>query len=336
MSTVAAWRVATLGRPGDVLRREDIEPPAPGPGQVLVRVAACALGFPDVLMCQAAYQLKPDLPFTPGAEICGDVVAVGPGARLPAGVEIGSRVVAITTSLIGGLAELALVDQEMVFAAPEGLPAPEAAAFIGSYLTAWLGLVRRARLQSGETVLVSAAAGGTGSAAVQLAAALGARVIGIAGGQRKVAAVRGLGAAYVVDRETEDVVAAVQAIAGRAGVDVGFDPVGGATWGSMTRCVAQEGRLVVIGFAGGEIQSQALNHPLVKNYSILGVNSGAYVAGHPDVVAEGLADLAGLVAAGRLSPFVGELVPMSEAARALQDLADGHSVGRYVVDVAGG
>lgn len=331
-----AWHVESFGRPTDVMRLVDVADLQPAEGQVSVRVAACSLGFPDVLMCRAGYQHKPNLPFSPGADFYGEIAAAGPGVDLgDRGLEVGSKVIALGAGLHGGLADIALVDANLAFPAPEGLDAAESAALFGAYFTGWLALHRRARIQPGEVLLVHAAAGGVGSAAMQLGLAAGATVIGVTRGARKAEIVRELGAHLVINREEESVIETVKAFTGGLGADVVYDPVGGPSWVESTKCVAFEGRLLIIGFAGGEILSQPLNHPLVKNYSVLGINSGLYTALRPEIVQEAYAGLTDLVAHGATRPLIGERVPMEDAPRALQDLDDGVTVGRYVVMLDG-
>jgi len=329
-----AWHVESLGAPNDVMRLVETPAPRPGPGQVTVRVAACALGFPDVLMCRAGYQHQPALPFSPGAEIYGEIAETGPGVELgERGLAPGSQVIALGVGLHGGLADVALTDASLVFQAPECLDVAESAALVGAYLTGWLALTRSARLRAGEVLLVHAAAGGVGSAAVQLGLAAGATVIGVTRGERKAAVVRELGAHHVIDRERESVIDVVHQLTDGRGADVAFDPVGGPSWLESTKCVAFEGRLVLIGFAGGEVLSQKLNHPLVKNYSIIGVNSGLYTARHPEIVGQAVAEISDLAVRGAIRPLIGERVPFANAPRALQDLDDGVTVGRMVVMV---
>jgi NADPH2:quinone reductase len=229
-----AWQVTTHGEPADVLRAAEVPTPEPGPGQVLVRVRAAALNFPDVLMCRGQYQIQPPLPYTPGVELCGEVV--GTGARV-----VGSPVLPS-----GGLAEYALMEPDSVFPAPDSLDDAEAAGFLLAYQTGWFGLHRRARLQAGETLLVHAAAGGVGSAAVQLGKAAGAKVVAVVGGAAKAEAARALGADVVVDRLEQDFVAVVKEATGGRGADVVYDPVGGQAYQGSTKCVAFEGRIVVV------------------------------------------------------------------------------------------
>lgn len=329
-----AWSVPELGRPADVMRLTELPTPVPGHGQVAIRVAACALGFPDALMCRAGYQLRPTLPFTPGAEVVGEIVALGPHARpRDQNLAIGSRVIGIGVDLHGGLADVALVPDSLVLPAPQGLNIPASAAILGTYLTGWLALYHRAHLAPGETLLVQAAAGGVGSAAVQLGLARGATVIGVVRGEHKKKLVESMGAHLVIDREREDVITRVKEFAGTNSIHVGFDPVGGHAWTELTKTVASEGRLVVIGFAGGDIPTQPLNHVLVKNYTVIGVNSGHYVAARPAILDDAMSDLQSLIDSGHIEPVVGEFAPFEQASRALQDLDDGHSAGRYVIDL---
>ncbi|PWU61696.1 alcohol dehydrogenase, partial [Micromonospora globispora] len=199
--------------------------------------------------------------------------------------------------------------------------------YIG-YQTGWFGLHRRAGLRAGETLLVHAAAGGVGSAAVQLGKAAGARVIGVVGGPEKAAVARALGADVVVDRRDEDFVEVVKAETGGRGADVVYDPVGGETYQRSTRCIAFEGRILVVGFAGGHIQSAALNHALVKNYSIVGLHWGLYHRYDPPAVAECHRALTALAAQGTVRPLVSNRLALDEVAGGMQGLADGRTVGR--------
>ncbi|MEW2382695.1 NADPH:quinone oxidoreductase family protein [Micromonospora sp. NPDC047707] len=322
-----AWRVAALGEPRDVLRLDDVADPEPGPGQLVVKVRACPANFPDVLMCRGEYQVKPQLPFTPGVELCGEVVALGEGVD---GFAVGDRVLGGAALPSGGFAELAVLDAATTFPAPAALDDAEAASLYIGYQTGWFGLHRRAGLRAGETLLVHAAAGGVGSAAVQLGRAAGARVIGVVGGPEKAAVARALGADVVVDRHDEDFVEVVRAETGGRGADVVYDPVGGETYQRSTKCVAFEGRILVVGFAGGRIQSAALNHALVKNYSIVGLHWGLYHRYDPAAVGECHRALTALADQGAVRPLVSERLPLAGAAEGIQRLADGVTVGRVV------
>ncbi|MGW3135452.1 NADPH:quinone oxidoreductase family protein [Streptomyces sp. NPDC001139] len=313
-----AWQVHELGEPSEVMRLQDVQAPTPGDGQVLLKVRAANINFPDVLMARGHYQVRPPLPFTPGVEICGET-------------EDGRRVLANPALPYGGFAEYAVADAAALLPAPDSLDDAEAAALHIGYQTGWFGLHRRARLEAGETLLVHAAAGGVGSAAVQLGKAAGATVIGVVGGAEKAAVARELGCDVVVDRKSEDVVAAVKEATGGRGADVIYDPVGGEAYTQSTKVVAFEGRIVVVGFAGGSIPSPALNHALVKNYSILGLHWGLYNTKNPKLVLHCHEQLTELAARGAVKPLVSERVPLGEAAAAVQRVADGVTTGRVVV-----
>ncbi|MEU9974965.1 NADPH:quinone oxidoreductase family protein [Streptomyces sp. NPDC051014] len=313
-----AWQVHENGEPSEVMRLQETERPTPGHGQVLLKVRAANINFPDVLMCRGQYQVRPPLPFTPGVEICGET-------------EDGRRVIANPALPHGGLAEYAVADAAALLPAPDALDDAEAAALHIGYQTGWFGLHRRAALQAGETLLVHAAAGGVGSAAVQLGKAAGATVIGVVGGAGKAAVARELGCDVVVDRHAEDVVGAVKEATGGRGADVIYDPVGGEAYTQSAKTVAFEGRIVVVGFASGTIPSPALNHALVKNYSILGLHWGLYATKNPALILDCHRRLTELAASGAVKPLVSERVPLAGAADAVQRVGDGVTTGRVTV-----
>ncbi|MGW3163897.1 NADPH:quinone oxidoreductase family protein [Streptomyces sp. NPDC001142] len=317
-----AWRVHRNGEPGEVMRFEETGRPVPGEGQVLLRVRAANVNFPDALLCRGQYQVRPPLPFTPGVEICGET----PDGR---------RVLATAALPDGGFAEYAVADASALLPAPASLDDAEAAALHIGYQTGWFGLHRRARLQEGETLLVHAAAGGVGSAAVQLGKAAGATVIGVVSGPGKARTAAALGCDLVVDRRTEDIVTAVKELTGGRGADVVYDPVGGDAYAKSVKCVAFEGRIVIVGFASGVVPAPALNHALVKNYSVLGLHWGLYAAKDPAAVLACHDELSRLVAKGVVEPLVSERVALSGAADAAQRVADGATTGRIAVLTAG-
>ena len=322
-----AWQVAAVGEPATALRVADVAPLEVGPGQLRVRVVAAPVNFPDVLLCRGEYQVRPELPFTPGVETCGEVLAVGSDV---AGLAAGDRVVGTCVLPHGSFAQEALMEAAVTFPAPAGLDDAQAAGFLIAYQTGWFALHERARLQPGETLLVHAAAGGVGTAAVQLGKAAGARVVAVVGGPDKAEVARRCGADVVVDRHTEDVVAVVKAVTGGRGADVVFDPVGGDAYAQSTKCVAFEGRIVVVGFASGTMPSPPLGHALVKNYSILGLHWGLYAQVDPARVRAAHEQLVRLVAEGAIAPVVGERVRFDGLAEGVQRLADGVTVGRVV------
>ncbi|MEU7038364.1 NADPH:quinone oxidoreductase family protein [Streptomyces sp. NPDC046237] len=313
-----AWRVHENGEPGEVMQLDEVEAPTPGEGQLLLRVRAANVNFPDALLCRGQYQVRPPLPFTPGVEICGET-------------EDGRRVIATPALPYGGFADYAVADAAALLPAPEALDDAEAAALHIGYQTGWFGLHRRAALKEGETLLVHAAAGGVGSAAVQLGKAAGATVIGVVGGADKAEAARTLGCDIVVDRRSEDVIGAVKEATGGRGADVIYDPVGGEAYAQSTKVVAFEGRIVVVGFASGVIPSAALNHALVKNYSILGLHWGLYNLKDPAAILRCHETLTEYAAKGLIKPLVSERVPLAGAADAVQRVSEGATTGRLVV-----
>ncbi|MDX3096911.1 NADPH:quinone oxidoreductase family protein [Streptomyces sp. ME19-03-3] len=323
-----AWRVHENGEPRAAMRLDEVPDPRPGAGELLLKVRAANVNFPDALLCRGHYQVRPPLPFTPGVEFCGEVVAVGEGVT---GHASGDRVVAPAALPGGAFAELAVVPAARVLPAPPGLDDAEAAALHIGYQTGWFGLHRRAGLREGETLLVHAAAGGVGSAAVQLGKAAGAQVIGVVGGPEKARTARELGADVVVDRTCEDFVAVVKEATGGRGADVVYDPVGGDAYTRSTKCVAFEGRILVVGFAGGTIPAPGLNHALVKNYSVVGLHWGLYNTHDPAAVRRCHEELTRLAAQGAIKPLVSERVPLEGAADAVQRVADGTTTGRLVV-----
>lgn len=325
------WWVHEHGAPADALVLGDGPEPEPGPDQVVIAVGACALNFADDLLCRGTYQERPALPFVPGLEVAGQVVAVGPGSRHP----VGSRVSGSTWLPHGGLAERCAARDDDVFPIPDDLDDVDAAAMHVTYQTAWFALHRRGHLQPGETLLVHAAAGGVGSAAVQLGRAAGARVLAVAGGADKVARCRELGADLAIDHRSQDFVDVVLDATGGRGADVIFDPVGGDTFVRSTKCVAWEGRVLVIGAAGGTYADARTNHVLVKNYAVVGVHWGGYRTRRPELVAEAHHELVHLRTAGAVHPIIGAVLPLEEARDGLGELTAGRTAGKVVVRVGG-
>jgi NADPH2:quinone reductase len=314
-----AWRVHELGDPSQVMSLDEVEQPTPGEGQVLVKVRAAALNFFDGLMIQGLYQEKPSLPFTPGSELCGEVV------------ETGQRVIGSPSGGPGAFAEYVLMDARAAFPAPEGLSDEKAASLYLTYQTGWVGLHRRAGIQAGDWVLVHAGAGGVGSAAIQLAKAAGARVIATAGGARKVEVCRELGADHAVDYTSEDFVPVVKEVTGGHGADIVYDPVGGDVFDRSRKCIAFEGRLLVVGFTSGRIPEAPANHLLVKNYSVVGLHWGLYRKHDPALFGMVHEELTRLVDEGRIDPLVSQALPLAEAPAALTALADRGTVGKVVL-----
>jgi NADPH2:quinone reductase len=324
-----AWKITRNGEPRDVVERVDCPRPEPAPNEVRIRVEAAALGLPDVFMCRGSYTFRPELPFTPGQEVCGVVTATGEQAQTP----MGARVMAVTSFFrgYGGFAEEALALDAATYPAPDEIDAGEAACFAIPYHTAYLGLVTRGQLREGEWLLVLGAAGGTGAAAISLGLALGARVIAVAGGAAKVDFCRALGAQVVVDHQREDIAAAVKSATSGAGADVIYDPVGGAVFETATHCIASEGRLLAVGFASGEWRDASTARMVMKNASVVGVYVGAYGKPFTSQVHE---ELLTLWRKGKISSLLTRRVDFEEIAEALEALANRQASGKLVACLA--
>ena len=321
-----AWQIHELGEPKESLKVEEVNTPEPMAGQMLIEVDAVGLAFPDVLQCRGEYQVKPSLPFIPGGETAGRVIAVGEGVE---DFRVGQKVI----SLGGGLSEQALVQAQMSFGVPDSMDQVKAAALPMNYGTTWFALHDRALIKSGESLLVTGASGGTGSAAIQLGLAAGARVIAVAGGKEKVDACRELGADVVIDhKEEEDLVEKVREVTNNSGVDVAYDPVGGEVFQKVRRCMAWNGRLLVIGFVAG-IPEIATNHVLLKNYSVVGVHWGASLGRDPGSFKQQMSSVVELSKGGEVDPLLHPTYEFDSANQALQDIADRKVVGKVVVDL---
>ena len=322
-----AWQVRELGDPKNALVLEEVEEPEPGPGEVVVEVEAAGLNFFDILLCRGEYQERPELPFTPGAEVSGTIAEVGDGVDL----ETGTRVLVAPALPKGGFAEKVVAPAEgAVFPVPDAMPPEAVAAMHLVYQTAFFGLHRRANLKEGETVLVHAGAGGVGSAAIQLATAAGARVISTAGGAEKVEICKKLGAEISVDYEEENFVDVVKEATEGRGADVILDPVGGDVFDLSRKCVGFEGRIVVIGFTSGRIADAPTNHLLVKNYSVVGLHWGLYNDVMPELVAETHEALVRLYEQGKVDPLIFKTVPFEEVPEALELLGSRNTYGKIV------
>jgi len=318
--------IATEWCEPEQLRYADVPTPTPKPGEVLVDVRAIGCNFFDVLMVQGKYQVRPPFPFSPGSEVAGVVRAVGDGVTR---FRPGQRVIAMADW--GAYAESVVTVESAIFPVPEDMSDVEAAAFFIVYQTSYAALVRRAALQPGEWLLVHAAAGGVGLAAVQIGKALGARVIATAGTPAKLEIARQSGADILIDYGTEDWVERVKAATGGEGADVIYDPVGGDVFDGSTKCVAFEGRILSVGFAGGRIPTIAANRVLLKNISIVGVHWGSYRRRGSPLVDEWMAALRALHAKGQIRPVIYRTYPLREAATALRALAGRESYGKVVL-----
>ncbi len=317
--------VDRLMEPKELSVRE-VPAPEPGPGQVSIDVAAAGCNFFDILMVRGQYQVKPPFPFVPGAEAAGTIRAVGEGVTQHAP---GDRVLA--SCGLGAFAEVALAPAAGTWRLPEGMSFDAGAALPIIYPTSYVGLVLRAQLRAGETLLVHAAAGGVGIAAVQIGAALGARVIATAGGSEKCEIALREGAEHAIDYRAEDFVERVKELTGGRGADVIYDSVGGEIFDKSLKCIAWNGRLLVIGFASGTIPSVKANRILLKNISIVGLHWGAYVSNEPERIAETFEALFDLHAKGSISPVIFGRYPLEELPAALEALGSRRSYGKVIV-----
>jgi NADPH2:quinone reductase len=312
--------------PIENLRVAERPSPMPGPGQVLIDVKAASINYPDTLMVQGLYQVKPPLPFTPGAELAGVVAAVGEGVGTFAP---GDRVIASTGT--GAFAEQCVADAARTVPMPEGMDFDAGASYVLVYGTSLHALRTIGQLRPGETLLVLGAAGGVGIAAVEIGKALGATVIAAASSEAKLALARQAGADHAIDYTQPDWRRQVEALTEGRGADVVYDPVGGAYSEPALRATAWRGRYLVIGFAAGQIPRLPLNLALLKERAILGVFWGEAMRRVPAQLQADLQQLAEWFAAGRLHPPVTERVPLEGAAAAMQRLASRQAMGKLVV-----
>jgi NADPH2:quinone reductase len=312
--------------PPTSLAIEDVPSPVAGAGQIVVTTHACGVNFPDTLIIQGRYQIKPDFPFSPGGEIAGVVKEVGEGVTH---FKVGDRVLAATT--YGGYAEEVVAEAKRTLPIPEGMDFVTAAAFVLTYGTSHHALKDRAQLQAGETLLVLGAAGGVGLAAVELGKLMGARVIAAASSPEKLAVCRAQGADELIDYVSEDLRARIKALTDGKGVDVVYDPVGGDYSEPALRSMAWNGRFLVVGFAAGAIPNLPLNLPLLKGCSVVGVFWGGFTRIEPERNQANLKELAQWAAEGRLKPHVSAHYPLERVADALQALMDRKVQGKVVL-----
>jgi NADPH2:quinone reductase len=321
-----AMRVNELGTP-DVLTMADTPSPAPGPGQVRVAVHAAGCNFADTLMISGHYQYKPDMPFVPGLEVAGTIIDVGDGVT---GFASGDRVMSWTG--LGGYAEEAVADAANTMPIPEGMDYTTAAGFPITYSTAYVTLNhRQIHLEPGEVLLVNGATGGAGLAAVDIGKAMGATVVASVGSDAKMAVAKQYGADHAINYAKESIRDRIKELVG--GADVVFDPVGGHVFMQSLRSLNVDGRIAIIGFAGGDIPQVPANYLLVKNLSAVGVSVGGYRRTHPEVTGQTFLRLAELYAAGRLHPLTGHIYPLAQAADALTMLTTRQATGKVVLQV---
>lgn len=314
--------------PVDDLVFEEAATPALGPGEVRLRVAACGVNFPDVLIVQGKYQFKPELPFAPGGEVSGTIAEVGPGVQ---GFAVGDAVIA--TTLWGGFAEELVTSADRLLRRPESMDEVTAAGFALTYGTSYHALVQRAAIRPGETLLVLGAAGGVGVAAVQIAKALGARVIAAASSAEKLEVARAQGADDLVNYSEDGYRDRLKELTGGRGVDVVYDPVGGAIFEPSLRSMAWNGRYLVVGFASGDIPKVPANLTLLKGCAVVGVFWGQFRRNEPELDADNYRRLFALHADGKISPVISATYPLERAREALHALAERRVTGKVVLTV---
>jgi NADPH2:quinone reductase len=323
------WRAEEFGDPQSVLKQVVVEAPVPGPGEVAVKVAACGVGLPDLLMVRGGYPLVRKPPISPGQEVVGTVIEAGEGAPFAAGDRV------MTTTQFahghGGFSEVCLSNSwSLASLVPEGLSDEQAAGFLIPFHTAHVGLIHRGMLARGETLLVLGAAGSSGSAAIQLGKAVGATVIAAAGSPEKTEFCLSQGADHAIDYRKESVPDKVNEITAGAGANVIFDPVGGKAFEEATGCVAQGGRMVLIGFASGSWPELSAAHLVQRSYSVV----GAFVpARTEEQVAEAKADLERFVESGAIEPPIDRVFEFDEVPELMQALADARTSGKLVLRV---
>lgn len=320
-----AMLMRAWGEPSQ-LEYTDVPDPIPGRDEVCIEVRAIGCNLPDILMIQGRYQRRPALPFIPGWETAGVVRSVGAGVSefVP-----GQRVFALPG--LSAYAEVVAVPAQQVYPLPQALTFEQGAAFGLVYLTSYAGLVHRAHLRPGETLLVHGAAGGVGLAAVQIGKALGARVIATGGSAEKRDVARAAGADLTIDYGSGEWIEQVKAATNGVGADVIYDPVGGDVFDGSIKCIAFEGRLLIIGFAGGRIADVATNRVLLKNISVIGLYLGLYRERDPGLARQWVAELVKLAEAGSLKPIVFKTFPLWDAAEALALLVSRRSYGKVVL-----
>ena len=302
-----------------------IDRPTVKPGTLLVQIKACGLNFADLLLIKGTYQETPSLPFTLGMELSGEVVALGEGVS---GHEVGSKVAVYSGQ--GGLAEYGVFPEQRCIKVPEGLSMIDAAGFQIAYGTSHLALDYKAQLKCGETLLVLGAAGGVGLTAVELGKLMGARVIAVARGSDKLEYTKKAGADHVIDAETADVRTQVKEL---GGADVVYDPVGGEQFKDAFRACNPDGRILIIGFASGEIPEILPNHLMVKNISVQGFNWGGYLKFNPSALTNSLRQLMVWHGQGRLKPHVSNVLPFEKALEGLELLRNRKSTGKVVIEI---
>jgi NADPH2:quinone reductase len=312
--------------PIDEIEYKEMPDPKAGPDQVVLSIKAIGVNFPDGLLVQGLYQMKPECPFVPGIEVAGVVEEVGTSVR---NLEPGDRVLA--TTMTGGYAEKLCLNANAAIKIPDAMLDEHAAVLPCAYGTAHHALKQRANLQPGETLVVLGAAGGTGLAAVQIGKAMGARVIAVCSDDDKLSLSADCGADELINYNQVDLRKTLMSITNKRGVDVVFDPVGGAAFEHCSRAMAWNGRLLVIGFASGDIPQFPVNLALVKGYSVVGVFWGSFTRYQPQDYADNMVELFGWYELGKVKPLIDKTIPLSSAAEALHLVAQRKVKGKLVL-----
>ena len=318
-----AFHISAEGASAELVQ---IDAPSPKEGEIRVKIHACGLNFADILMQKGTYQDTPAVPFTLGMEVSGVVDAVGPLTNAP---KIGTKVAVFGGH--GGLAEYGCFDVARCVQIPDDMPFEDAAAFQIAYGTSHVALEYKAGLKSGETLVVLGAAGGVGLTAVEIGKLMGATVIAVARGADKLAVAKARGSDHLIDAETDDIRAKIKEY---GGADVVYDPVGGSQFKDAFRACNPEARIVVIGFASGDVPQIAANHLLVKNITVQGFYWGGYLAFKPKVVTDSLARLMDWYAKGKIRPHISHTFPLNDAALGLETLSSRKSTGKVVIKIS--
>lgn len=324
-----AMRVHELAEDISTIRMDEIDLPPPGEGEVRLQLKACSINFPDILMIQGKYQFKPPLPFSPGMEGAGIVTALGAGVS---GLSVGDKVVAGLR--IGGFAEEVNASASSCRLIPDGMSFVKAAAYPAAYLTAYVALVVRGHLKAGETLLVHGSSGGVGLAAVEVGKLVGATVIATSASDEKLKQVKARGADHVLN-VTEGFKDRVKELTDGRGADVIYDPVGGDVFDESVRCIAWNGRLLIIGFTSGRIPTVPVNMPLIKGFSVVGVRAGEFGRRDPEAGRQNIETIDRWAAEGKIDPHVCATFPLENAVDAMRLLQNRQAVGKVVITMNG-
>ncbi len=312
--------------PIDQLSYEEVPDPIPKDHDVVIDIAACGVNFPDGLLVQGLYQMKPEHPFSPGSEVTGTICQLGAKVKH---LKVGQRVIGLT--MLGGYAEKAAINSRMVLPLPDFISNEQGAGLITAHATAHHALKQRANLKKGETLLVTGASGGTGLAAVQIGKAMGARVIALCSSEEKLAAAKEQGADELLLSTETDLKNRIKALTNNKGVDVVYEVVGGETFNQVSRSMAWNGRLLVVGFASGKIPDFSVNLALVKGFSVIGVFWGSFAQKEPANFMLNMQELLSWYQKGEVSVVIDEVLPLAKATHALNKVFNRQSIGKLIL-----